>query len=59
VPRTKAKPEAPAPILNGPIGEVMSLSEAATYLRLPEAEVVRLVHAQGLPGRLSGTDGDF
>ena len=59
MPRTKSKPEAQAPILNGPIGEVMSLSEAAAYLRLPEAEVVRLVQAQGLPGRLAGTEWRF
>jgi excisionase family DNA binding protein len=30
---------------------VLTLTEAAAYLRLPEAEVVGLVHSQGLPGR--------
>jgi hypothetical protein len=30
---------------------VLTLAEAAAYLRLPEAEVVGLVRAQGLPGR--------
>jgi len=59
VPRTKSKPKEHAPLLNGPVGEVMSLSEAAAYLRLPEAEVARLVHAQGLPGRLAGTEWRF
>jgi hypothetical protein len=33
------------------LGEVLTLAEAAGYLRLPEAEVVGLVHSQGLPGR--------
>jgi excisionase family DNA binding protein len=30
---------------------VLTLAEAAAYLRLPDAEVVGLVHSQGLPGR--------
>ena len=59
MPRAWSKPQARAPLLNGPVGEVMSLSEAAAYLRLPEAEVIRLVHAQGLPGRLAGTEWRF
>jgi excisionase family DNA binding protein len=56
MPRTKPKPE-PAPVAppaaptNGPPGDVLTLSEAAAYLRLPEAEVVGLVHSQELPGR--------
>jgi excisionase family DNA binding protein len=37
--------------VNGPAGEVMTLAEVAAYLRLSEAEVVVLVHSQGLPGR--------
>ncbi len=36
---------------SGSSREVLTLAEAAAYLRLPEAEVVRLVHSQGLPGR--------
>jgi excisionase family DNA binding protein len=36
---------------NGSPGEVLTLAEAAAYLRLPETDVVALVHAQGLPGR--------
>lgn len=35
-----------------PAPEVMTLADAAAYLRLPEKEVVNLVHTQGLPGRL-------
>ncbi|SRR5579883_2628741 len=37
--------------VNGPSGEVLTLAEAAAYLRLPEVEFVGLVHSQGLPGR--------
>jgi hypothetical protein len=37
--------------VNGPAGEVLTLAEAAAYLRLREAEVVDSVHSQGLPGR--------
>lgn len=59
MPRTKPKPE-PAPVMppatttaptNGPTGEVLTLSEAAAYLRLPEADVMRLVDQQALPAR--------
>jgi excisionase family DNA binding protein len=40
---------------NGPAtGDVLTLAEAAAYLRLPEADVVSAIHAQGLPGRLVG-----
>jgi excisionase family DNA binding protein len=40
---------------NGPAtGEVLTLAEAAAYLRLPEADVVSAIHAQGLPGQLVG-----
>lgn len=44
---------------NGPVGEVLTLAEAAAYLRLSEAETVRLVHSQGLPGRHSGSEWRF
>jgi hypothetical protein len=37
--------------MNAPSSEVLTLPEAAAYLRLPEAEVVRSVQSQGLPGR--------
>ena len=37
--------------VNGPSSEVLTLTEAAAYLRLPEAEVVGAVQSQGLPGR--------
>jgi excisionase family DNA binding protein len=63
MPRAKTKPEtAPAittPNVNGPIGEVLTLAEAAAYLRLPEEEVERLVHQQDLPGRYTGNEWRF
>jgi hypothetical protein len=37
--------------MNGPSSEVLTLPEAAAYLRLPEDEVVKSVQSQGLPGR--------
>jgi excisionase family DNA binding protein len=58
MPRTKKpKPEpTPRPIpqpaaVNGPAGEVLTLAEAAAYLRFSEADVLRLVDQQGLPAR--------
>jgi excisionase family DNA binding protein len=37
--------------VNGSTGEVLTLSEAAAYLRLAEEDVLRLVEQQALPGR--------
>ncbi|HWG43094.1 MAG TPA: helix-turn-helix domain-containing protein [Gemmataceae bacterium] len=58
MPRTKknaksAPPSAPAaPAMGNESGEeVLTLREAAAYLRLPEADVRRLVEEQGLPAR--------
>jgi excisionase family DNA binding protein len=39
--------------------EVLTLSEAAIYLRVAEEDVVRLVHLQALPGRRIGSDWRF
>ena len=50
--RTKTKPA-------DQLGEVLTLSEAAAYLRVSEADVVRLATSQGLPGRLIGNDWRF
>jgi excisionase family DNA binding protein len=44
---------------NGPHDEVLTLAEAAAYLRLSEPEVVDLVHSQNLPGRFTGKDWRF
>ena len=49
----------PAVTRNGPENEVLTLAEAAEYLRLSEAEVVELVHSQNLPGRFTGRDWRF
>jgi len=39
--------------------EVLTLAEAAAYLRVPEAELVRMVGPRGLPGRLIGSEWRF
>src|SRR4051812_30904800 len=39
--------------------EVLTLAEAAAYLRVPETEVVRTVGPHGLPGRLIGSEWRF
>jgi excisionase family DNA binding protein len=65
MPRTKkqAKPTPPSPQLtpavNGPAPEVFTLSEAAAYLRLSEADVLRLVEDQHLPARQLGKEWRF
>lgn len=60
MPRMKPKPgrAGPAPA-RGPTGDVLTLSEAAVYLRLPEADVLRLVEEQGLPARRLGNEWRF
>jgi excisionase family DNA binding protein len=45
--------------LNGPADEVLTLPEAAEYLRLPEAEVLRLVDQQELPARRAANEWRF
>jgi excisionase family DNA binding protein len=51
MPRIKPK-SAPQPIArNGPATNVLTLSEAAAYLRLPEPDVLGLIQEQGLPAR--------
>jgi excisionase family DNA binding protein len=50
-PRPRLQPPPPPSSVNGPSGEVLTLAEAAAYLRLAETEVVDIVHEQGLPGR--------
>jgi excisionase family DNA binding protein len=58
MPRTKKSKPVPTPqpepqcaVVNGSQGEVLTLAEAAAYLRFTEAEVLRLVHEQALPAR--------
>jgi excisionase family DNA binding protein len=66
VPRTKKRREAASPsalptplVVNGPTGEVLTLDEAAAYLRLSEPDVLRLVKEQGLPARQLGKEWRF
>jgi excisionase family DNA binding protein len=65
MPRTKGKPEptpefaAPLTAPNGPTTEVLTLSEAAAYLRLSEADVLRVVAEQRLPTRQLGQEWRF
>src|SRR5947208_12978994 len=47
----RAKPKPPT--------DVLTLSEAAAYLRLPEAEVVRMVHEQDLVARQGAPEWRF
>jgi len=59
MPRTKPKPTPtpltpPTPAANGPAGEVLTLAEAAAYLRVPEVEVMRMVREQNLTARQIG-----
>jgi excisionase family DNA binding protein len=43
----------PAPTANGlATAEVLTLAEAAAYLRLPESSVLSAIQTQGLPARL-------
>ncbi|MCI0463170.1 MAG: helix-turn-helix domain-containing protein [Gemmataceae bacterium] len=60
MPRTKKKP--PSQTDNSlPVtaAEVLTLADAAAYLRLTPEEVLRLVREQGLPGRHIGLDWRF
>jgi len=46
-----SQPQPQPAIGNSPPSEVLTLAEAAAYLRFPEADVLRLVDQQGLPAR--------
>jgi len=58
MPRTKKKSqpvrrsEIEPTAFNGPTGDVLTLAEAAAYLRLPESDVIGAVASEGMPGRL-------
>jgi hypothetical protein len=52
MPRTKPPKSEPAPqpaSVNGLADDVLTLAEAAAYLKFSEAEVLRLVDEQALP----------
>ncbi len=64
----KTKTTSPAAPVNGlptppgvptPVTDVLTLSEAAAYLRVSEIEVKRLIQDQSLPGRFLGTEWRF
>ena len=63
MPATRKKPANVTPTANGPIPppatDVLTLAEAAAYLRLTEGDVTVLVHSQGLPGRMAGREWRF
>jgi excisionase family DNA binding protein len=40
-------------------GEVLTLAEAAAYLRVPEVDVLRMIQEQSLPGRKFGEEWRF
>jgi excisionase family DNA binding protein len=63
MPRTTKPPTKPkgqdtnsaAPLAEAPpTGDVLTLAEAAAYLRVSEEELLRLVRGAGLPGRQAG-----
>jgi excisionase family DNA binding protein len=58
-PHPVAQPVPHAPAADGPVEEVLTVAEAAAYLRLPEADVIHLVHTQGLPARFTGSEWRF
>lgn len=59
MPRAKPQPK-PSAQANGPMaGEVMTLAEAAAYLRLAERDVIGATTTQGLPGRMIGGEWRF
>ncbi|MCI0458480.1 MAG: helix-turn-helix domain-containing protein, partial [Gemmataceae bacterium] len=51
------KPAATPP--PAPSGEVLTLAEAAAYLRFSETDVLRLIHEQKLPARQLGPEYRF
>jgi excisionase family DNA binding protein len=61
MPRTRAKAElaSAAAGVNGARSEVLTLGEAAAYLRLSEDEVLGTIRDQGLPGRMVGREWRF
>jgi excisionase family DNA binding protein len=61
MPRTKTKvsQKEMAFGMNGPACDVLTLTEAAAYLRLSDADVLRLVEEQGLPARRLGSEWRF
>ncbi len=57
--QTRTKPKKTKAPAASATTEVLTLAEAAAYLRVSEAEVIRLVRDQNLPGRLLGDEWRF
>jgi excisionase family DNA binding protein len=57
--KSKGNPAPQRATANGPPDEVLTLAEAAAYLRLPENEVIAAASSQGLPGRQMGGEWRF
>lgn len=59
-PTTSSPAAAPAmPPLLDTSGEVLTLAEAAAYLRVKEDDLLKMVGPQGVPGRLLGEEWRF
>jgi excisionase family DNA binding protein len=54
-----AHAESQKAVVNGATADVLTLEEAAAYLRVPETEVLELIHSQGLPSRSTGSGWRF
>jgi excisionase family DNA binding protein len=61
MPRTKTAPQMAIPdaLENGTAREILTLPEAAAYVRLPTDDVLRMVGEQGLPARQVGAEWRF
>jgi excisionase family DNA binding protein len=57
--RKRKNARRPAAPSAAPEPRVLTLSEAATYLRVPENAVLKLIAEQGLPGRQIGSEWRF
>jgi excisionase family DNA binding protein len=56
---TKTNQPASPNNVDRPFGEILTLAEAAAYLRLSESQVLRLIDEQALPARRLGTEPRF
>jgi excisionase family DNA binding protein len=59
MPQTRKKPAQQPPGANAAPTDVLTLAEAAAYLRVQEEDLLRLLSEQGLPGRQIGQDWRF
>jgi excisionase family DNA binding protein len=59
MPRTKPKPRTNRQPKVAATQDVLTLAEAAAYLRVPEADVLRLISTQALPARKIGEEWRF